>query len=222
VKIAFDEFEFGIIKRRLLEGQSEDSDDWTVGHPVLFPYILSVGNGNPESRTYNFQIRVPVDDTHTEHLWYTAYVLPRSIDIPARLKDRVTLYDVPFVDANGDHIIDYVDGQDIMAWVTQGAIADRSKEMLGSTDSGVVAFRRMCERELDKVERGEDPIGVLRDVKRNGLIELPVERNKYHFSDGFDIRIERSQSRFSPINADVIRLMNAARDAIRADSGSKH
>ena len=45
-KIAFREFEHGITKHRLLAGHSEDSDDWKVGHPVVFPNILSVGNGD--------------------------------------------------------------------------------------------------------------------------------------------------------------------------------
>src|SRR5665213_1781430 len=40
VNIGFDEFEYGIYKRRLLEGQSENSDDWRVGHPVVFPTTL--------------------------------------------------------------------------------------------------------------------------------------------------------------------------------------
>src|ERR671934_589137 len=43
VKIAFDVFDFGISKRRLLEGQSEDVDDWRIGHPILFPTILALG-----------------------------------------------------------------------------------------------------------------------------------------------------------------------------------
>src|SRR6185436_10976730 len=50
LKIDFDVFEYGIYKRRLLEGEPEDSDDWTTGHPVLFPYTLHVGG---------YQIRVP-------------------------------------------------------------------------------------------------------------------------------------------------------------------
>ena len=36
VKIAFDLFEYGLIKRRLYEGQSETAHDWTVGHPLVF------------------------------------------------------------------------------------------------------------------------------------------------------------------------------------------
>ncbi|HEV8022610.1 MAG TPA: Rieske 2Fe-2S domain-containing protein, partial [Candidatus Lustribacter sp.] len=68
-KIAFDEFPYGIIKRRLMEGQSEDASDWTTGHPIVFPNILAVSSGDSTFMYYMFQFRVPVDDTHTDHYW---------------------------------------------------------------------------------------------------------------------------------------------------------
>ena len=71
-KIAFDEFPYGIIKRRLLENQSEDSDDWRVGHPLIFPNTLAGGSGGGLWRQLIFQVRVPVDDTHTE-VWCTIW-----------------------------------------------------------------------------------------------------------------------------------------------------
>ena len=49
-KIAFREFEHGITKHRLLAGHSEECDDWKIGHPVVFPNILSVGNGDESAR----------------------------------------------------------------------------------------------------------------------------------------------------------------------------
>ncbi len=60
--------------------QSEDSDDWKVGHPVVFPNILAVGSGGGDLwKMYTYQIRVPIDDTHTLHYWYTAYVPPPGV-----------------------------------------------------------------------------------------------------------------------------------------------
>ena len=97
VKIGFDEFEFGLIKRRLLEGQSEDCDDWKVGHPIVFPTMLSVGNGDPSTwQMYAFQIRVPMDDTHTLHIWHTTYVPPPGTAVKPELYSEVPAYDVPF------------------------------------------------------------------------------------------------------------------------------
>ena len=43
VKVGFDEFEYGIIKRRVLEGHTEEDDDWAIGHPLVFPYGMRVG-----------------------------------------------------------------------------------------------------------------------------------------------------------------------------------
>ena len=211
VKVAFDEFEYGIIKRRLLEGQSEDSDDWRVGHPLIFPNMLSVGNGDQHSRSYNFQIRVPVDDTNTLNFWYVAYVPPAGAKVLQHLLERTPAYEVPYKDEQGEFIVDFVEGEDMMAWVTQGAIADRTRESLGTTDSGLVVFRRMLEREMEKVERGLDPLGVLRDASRNKPIELPVERGKHHFSDGFASRIRRSHVRYSQVGEEIIAVFESGR-----------
>src|SRR5579884_4195749 len=42
--MAFDVWEFGIMKRRLLEGDDpETSDEWLVGHPLIFPNTLALG-----------------------------------------------------------------------------------------------------------------------------------------------------------------------------------
>ncbi|RCK46460.1 (2Fe-2S)-binding protein [Thalassospira profundimaris] len=205
-KIAFKEFEYGMTKHRLLVGQSEDSDDWKVGHPVMFPNTLSVGNGDENSRYYAFQIRVPVDDIHTLHIWYTAYVPPQGVDVPSHLTEKLHTYEVPIYDENGDHIVDNVDGQDMMAWISQGALTDRTQENLGSTDQGIAAFRRMLRREIKKVEAGEDPMCVFRDESKHGRIDLPNEKKKHHNSDGMKSWLMRTHMRFSPILDDLVEL----------------
>jgi 5,5'-dehydrodivanillate O-demethylase oxygenase subunit len=203
VKIGFDEFDYGIYKRRLLEGQSEDTDDWKTGHPMVFPTILAVGNSNDAFRMHAFQMRVPMDDTHTMHIWYNAYVPLNGARVPQKLLDEVPVYDVPFADAQGEYLIDLIDAQDIMAWVSQGPIADRTQESLGSSDRGVTLLRRMLRRELAKIEDGLDPIGVIRDPQRNH-IELHIEKAKAHYADGFEQLVRRTRIRYSPVVEDLI------------------
>ena len=61
---------------------------------------------------------------------------------------------------------------------TQGAIADRGLENLGYSDRGVVLYRRMLLEQIERVERGEDPMGVVRDPTLNTpFIQLPLERH---------------------------------------------
>ena len=206
LKIDFKEFEFGITKHRLLEGHSEGDDDWKVGHPIVFPNMLAVGNGDEKSRYYAFQIRVPVDDTHTLHLWYTAYMPPQGAVVPPHLLEKVHTYEVPYQDAQGHYIMDNVDGQDMMAWISQGAIADRSKENLASTDRGVAMYRRTLRRELKKIEQGLDPMALVRDPVRNVRIDLPNEKKKHHNSDGFTSFMMRTHARFSPIAPDLSKI----------------
>ena len=130
VKVAFDEFEFGIIKRRMLEGHSEADDDWAIGHPLMFPYGMRVGGQWIDQ----MQIRVPIDDMHTWKLFYSLHHPEGGTWEP---QERPVVYDYEIFDDNGDFVTDYVEGQDVMAWVSQGAITDRSQEHLGRSDQGV-------------------------------------------------------------------------------------
>jgi 5,5'-dehydrodivanillate O-demethylase len=109
---------------------------------------------------------VPADDTHTMHLWYTAYVPPKGMKVAPELLDKVHVYDVPLKGADGEYIMDNIDGQDMAVWCTQGPIADRTKENLGASDNGIALYRRVLRREIKKVEEGVDPMFTFRDKKR--------------------------------------------------------
>jgi 5,5'-dehydrodivanillate O-demethylase len=206
VKIGFDEFPYGIIKRRVLDGHTEDDDDWKVGHPLVFPNALANGGASDNWREYRFQFRVPVDDTNTLHLWYTAYIPPYGRTAPAHLRDRVHVYDVPFKDEAGNFLIETIHGQDIMAWVTQGPIADRTREALNSTDRGITMYRRMLQRELELHESGGDPKMVIRKPEDDVLIQIPLERMKAHRADGFECIYRRHQVSYSDVFEDIVRL----------------
>lgn len=166
VKYETEEFEHGIIKRRVFR------DTKVEEHPLLFPTWLRQAN-----RT---QIRVPIDDTHT----YVVYVhfVPNSAE-PAPANDEVPVnYRKPFKNPPDQrhpfakHRLDEVDAQDFMAWETQGPIHDRSRERLGTSDRGIVMYREMLTREIKKVQQGLDPINVFRDP--NGpIIDTHLEES---------------------------------------------
>jgi 5,5'-dehydrodivanillate O-demethylase len=202
VEIGFEVFRHGIIKRRVLAGGTREDDDWRVGHPLVFPTMLRVG----AHRQHRLQIRVPVDDTHTLHLWYSCY-LPREGAAPP-VQPEIPVYDVPFRDERGEFLVDFVDGGDIMAWLSQGPIADRTREMLTDADRGVVLLRRLLLEQIDRVRAGEDPLGVLRDPAENTIIELPQEREKYGGGEAFLAEsIAMSHVRYSPIRDQILALL---------------
>jgi len=79
-------------------------------------------------------------------------------------------YMPPYKNPNGTHRMDKVIMQDYMAWETAGAIFDRTKEQLGVADRGIILYRKILKEQIEKVARGEDPIGVVRDPEKNRLI----------------------------------------------------
>jgi 5,5'-dehydrodivanillate O-demethylase len=170
VKIEFDVFEYGIIKRRLLEGEPEDTDDWTTGHPLLFPNILAIGGLRGNSQA--LQIRVPVDDTNTIQFAYRTQVRkPGAAPQPMKV-ERFDLFD-----EHGKIISDSIPKQDMLAWVAQGPISDRTEEHLSASDKGVILYRKMLAEQIERMERGEDPIGVIRNAEENEpMIDIRRER----------------------------------------------
>jgi 5,5'-dehydrodivanillate O-demethylase len=204
-EIGFDVFEYGIVKRRVLDDGSRDDEDWRVGHPLVFPLMVRVGAG----RQHRMQIRVPMDDTHTLHLWYSCY-LPPPGGAPIA-QDEVPVYDVPFHDEQG-FILDFVDGGDIMTWVTQGAIADRTRELLTDTDRGIVLLRRLLFEQIDRVRDGLDPLGVIRSRDGDDVIELPQENEKYGDGGAFLAEtIEASHVRHSPLRDQIRELLETTK-----------
>jgi 5,5'-dehydrodivanillate O-demethylase len=89
--------------------------------------------------------------------------------------------------------------------VTQGAIADRSREHLGRSDLGVIMLRKLYFEQMELVEAGRDPICTYRDPDRNDCIELPMERDKFGGARAFrEMWLRESSIRYSPIRDQVL------------------
>ena len=176
-KIGFDLFEYGVVKRRLLEGRTEEDSSWSQGHPVLFPHIL-LGPGNVDS-WLDLQYRVPVDDVTTLHLTIYIYraapghAAPRQERVPHRY---VSMYNERGeLDPPNEHVID----QDKLVWIVQGQVSPRHLEHLGESDRGIIMYRKLLEEQIGVVEDGGDPLGLIRDPLQNEAVDVMTERDIY-------------------------------------------
>ena len=164
VKIDFERVPVGIQKYRLLEGEPEDAEGWRVGHPLVFPNYVRIGQlGYAE-----FQMRVPVDDTHTWHLGYQVFF--PGPDAAAPRQDPVPAFEVPIED-----MPDFVLGQDLMVWAAQGECVDRTAERLAASDRGILMFRELLKEQIEVVRNGGDPMNTFRDPQDNRCIRLSME-----------------------------------------------
>ena len=61
-----------------------------------------------------------------------------------------------------------------MAWETQGKVTDRTQEHLATGDEGVIVLRRLLREQIERVQQGLDPLGIIRDPAKNTIIDLGV------------------------------------------------
>lgn len=192
-KIAFDIAEYGIIKRRLLEGETEEADDWRIGHWLVFP---STQKGPDMLR-----FRVPVDDQHTAQWYYSIHPLSEG---ETQTDAEIPLYAMPspVLDRHGQpqfHYLDNdVDPQDNAIFASQRALFDRTKENLGESDHGIVAYRHLLENQMQLLAAGKDPINTFRDPAQNVRLKLATESREKFLTGRLGARSRYSQ-RFKPL-----------------------
>ncbi len=166
-------FEYGIMKRRITPPKKSGGQSLIDQHPLLFPNVLRhvAPYRKDGGFRHNLQIRIPIDNTHTQ-VYRVSFVpceterSPADADAPfeySRLKTAEREYNMKEVSA-----------QDSMAWETQGAITDRTREHLGIGDEGIILFRKLLKEQIEVAQRGQDPIGVIRDPDKNRIIEFDV------------------------------------------------
>ena len=168
VALEYDEVPFGIKRRQVRTNGYDDTD------LMIFPSTLRIYN--------QFSVKVPIDDTHTRQ--YHVYVDLQPDGSGSQRPNGDIEY---YVESTGDgksppearhpearYRMDKLRFQDFTVLETQGPVAVRERERLGTSDRGVVLFRSILAREIEKVKEGQDPIGVVREGD-NDLIDTYIQ-----------------------------------------------
>lgn len=168
-KLDFDEFDHGFVYRRIREDTDENHLLWKIGRVCLWPNALFTGD--------HFEWRVPIDDTSTLSVtWHFARV-PKERE--PYVQGSIPYWYGPVWDKDSQRLITtHVMNQDFAAWIGQGRVTARHREHLGKSDRGVALLRKRFRQDLEAIEQGKDPKGLVRDPAVNDCIELPVTGRK--------------------------------------------
>lgn len=164
-KYEFEPFEYGIMKKRF--ARNGGGLELVNAHPLIFPNMLRQNHG----KEHYIQYRVPVDDTHTR--FFEVYFLESPDGAPMEQPAEPPVeYAAPHKTSDGVYTMERVWMQDYMAWETAGPIYDRRKEHLATGDRGIIIFRKLLQREIARVKARKDPMGVMRDPKKNEIVRF--------------------------------------------------
>lgn len=172
-RFGFQPFEWGQIKGWQYSADGGVPAELAAGNPLIFPNMVRT----IEHPWHAMHWRVPIDDTHTLVFW-----MGFQPDTDGPSTDRATpeeLENPPFEQhppqkrPDGRYVRELFWAQDRMAWETQGPILDRMREHLGASDRGIILFRQMLKDQIERVQRGQDALGVIREPVGD-VIELPM------------------------------------------------
>jgi 5,5'-dehydrodivanillate O-demethylase len=133
----FQPFEYGLVKSWRYRGSDGVAlAGW--GNLLVFPTMLRIET--------EMHWRIPINDGRTRVI-ILALEPDRGGVRTRQLPARKT--------AEGGYTMTDFYSQDAMAWETQGVLADRTVEILGASDVGIVMFREMLKAAVDAHARGE-------------------------------------------------------------------
>jgi 5,5'-dehydrodivanillate O-demethylase len=160
-------------------GKPRKIEDHGVG-AVIFPYTDAQSD-------ITYQMRIPIDDLNTLHIWYTTFDEEAQKELGVSLPEQSAQTDIPFFDVpvprapdqSGPDwtVLDSNSAQDMALWCSQGRIFDRTKETLSVGDRNIVVLRKLLEQQIKLVEEGRDPINTFRDPAQNQCL---VPKFKLH------------------------------------------
>jgi phthalate 4,5-dioxygenase oxygenase subunit len=158
---------------------------------------LSVFGGSTVGAGYSIHWHVPIDDTH--HWKYTfAFSREKPLDDFMRHRNRAELTADYRLTRNRENRYQQdresmktqtftgmgtnFQAHDAFATESQGAIQDRTREHLVSSDKAIVAARKLLLNAMKDVDEGRDPQHVIRDEKLNRLLHLQALSEVIPFS----------------------------------------
>lgn len=171
--IAVDTTDYGL---RLIttRAMNEESTHVRVTN-VVFPQAFVIPLSSEMTIT---QWHVPINDTSC--YWYAIFTsFSGPVNKEQMREQRLKLYTLPDYRPRVGRANDYgfdpyeqasktytgmgddINVHDQWAIESQGHIQDRTREHLGQTDKGIIAYRRILVNAIDKVLRGETPLMVL-------------------------------------------------------------
>ena len=165
-EMLYERNDLGICRRAIYGDRTKEHADWRIGVQVVFPNFARAVN--------DLQIRVPVDDTHHTYFLIRAHWVKPGETVK---QDKVPYFKIP-VPIEPDGTIRWGDldahaTQDMAAWIAQGPIAQRHKELLGESDKGVRLLRQMFKEQIQVVAEGRDPMNVFRDPDKASNLPIP-------------------------------------------------
>jgi len=163
-QLAFEEFEFGFVYKRIKEDTSAAHPNWTIGRVCLWPNGFFLGE--------HFEWRVPIDDENTLSVTWKFTRVPREQE--PFVQATIPTWYGPVFDEAGEWITSHVMNQDFLAWAGQGRITDRTREHLGQSDRGILMIRKRFFEEMKAIGEGDPPKFAIHDPSRNHRVALPM------------------------------------------------
>lgn len=173
-----EDYTFQVVKEELWTGVRKirkwggGDGEVELGHPLIFPCALL----SPQREHLVMHFRTPIDDTHTKiiRVQYTPGADTSDMD----WESPPVEYSSSFKDEDGEYILTSFAAQDGMAWETEGEVFDRTQELLGVSDAGIALYRRMLKEQIEAVQAGREPVGLIRDPQKNQQITIPVSEGQ--------------------------------------------
>jgi len=159
---------------------------------IMLPNVAQFAAGSNDASLECFNIScgltrwvVPIDDEHSLYIGYGHYNA-RTEQFRRAPAEELGVDRMGFIGQTADRPYEerQMEPGDYDALVSQGSIANHQAEHLGTTDRGIVMFRRMLGRAIEAVRTGEIPAkprvyadGPVRTYNHEVVMTLPSQAN---------------------------------------------